>query len=75
MSAWDELRKLLATDPQDAGCAETFALVHLYAETLVAGGDPEVVMPDVAAHLAGCPPCAQDYQALLEAVRLEVAEQ
>ncbi len=74
MSAWDELQTLLATDPRDAGCAETFALVHRYAEILVAGGDPEATMPGVTAHLTGCPPCAEDFQGLLAALRREVAE-
>lgn len=71
MSAWDTLEELLATDPRDAGCSETFELIHRYAEIVVRGGDPEREMPGITAHLAACGPCAEDYQGLLQAVRDE----
>ena len=73
MSAWDTLRSMLATDPRDVGCAETFELIHTYAEVVVTGGDPEQVMPGVTAHLAACGPCAEDYLGLLSALRHEVS--
>ena len=71
MSAFDALRTLLATDPRDAGCGETFELIHAYAEIAARGGDPEESMPGVTIHLATCGPCAEDYLALLAAVRVE----
>ncbi len=71
MSAWETLEVMLATDPRDVACAETFALIHAYAQLLVDGGDPETQMPGVAAHLATCGPCAEDYQGLLAAIRIE----
>ena len=71
MSAFDALQSLLATDPRDAGCGDTFELIHAYAEIAAGGGDPEVVMPGVTIHLATCGPCAEDYLALLAAVRAE----
>ena len=71
MNAWERLQALLATDERDVGCEETFRLIHRYAEILVAGGDPEAEMPGVAAHLAVCGPCAEDYLGLLALVRAE----
>jgi hypothetical protein len=32
MSRWPQLDPFLATDPDDAGCAETFELIDVYAE-------------------------------------------
>lgn len=71
MSAFDDLEQLLATDPRDAGCGETFELIHAYAEIAAQGGDPERSMPGITAHLATCGPCAADYLGLLAAVRAE----
>ncbi len=71
MTAWETLEALLATDPRDGGCAETFDLIHTYAEIVVRGGDPERALPGITAHLAQCGPCADDYQGLLAAIRAE----
>lgn len=71
MSAWEALQTLLATDPRDAGCAETFELIHAYAQIAATGGDPEHSIPGITIHLATCGPCAADYLALLDAVRSE----
>ncbi len=71
MSAWETLEAMLATDPRDAACGETFELIHAYGQILVDGGDPETRMPGVAVHLATCGPCAEDYQGLLAAIRTE----
>lgn len=73
MNAWDALELLLATDPRDVGCAETFELIHRYAQIAAAGGDPEESMPGITIHLATCGPCAEDYLALLAAIRAEGA--
>ncbi len=75
MSAWETLEQLLATDPRDAGCAQTFELIHAYAETLVRGGDPETEMPGITVHLHTCGPCAQDYLGLLAAIRAQTRYQ
>jgi hypothetical protein len=73
MSAWTTLEALLTTDPRDAGCAETFELIHAYAEIAASGRDPEVELPGITIHLATCGPCADDYQGLLQAIRDEAA--
>ncbi len=71
MSAWDALESMLATDPRDVGCDETFALIHAYAEIVASGRDPESTMPGITVHLESCGPCAEDYLGLLAALRAE----
>lgn len=63
------LERFLATDSQDAGCEQTWALIDLYVEVVATGGDPEHVFPGISKHLAACGPCAEDYHGLLNAVR------
>ena len=61
------LRPLLAADPGDTGCDVAFQALDRYAEADIEGSDPQLHFPGVAAHLAGCRPCGQDYQGLLTA--------
>jgi hypothetical protein len=63
------LERFLRTDPRDAGCAETMALMPVYAELILAGVDPEERYPGLAAHLRSCDPCAEDLEGLLAALR------
>lgn len=66
---WDGLRKLLATDPRDVGCEQTWQLIDVYAELVLASEDPETRFPGITAHLSSCDPCSEDYRGLLEAMR------
>jgi len=66
-----DLLAFLETDPRDVGCARAWELVHVYAEMVGAGEDPEELFPGVTAHLASCGPCEQDFQGLLTAMRHE----
>lgn len=68
MSSWERVERFLTTDPIDAGCAETFALIDLYVEMVAAGSDAEARYPGIAAHLQACQPCAEDFEGLLLAV-------
>jgi hypothetical protein len=68
MSSWEPLRRFLATDPSDAGCAETFELLDRYVERHLAYGDAASYYPELAAHLADCTPCLQDFDGLLAAL-------
>lgn len=65
----DALERFLATDPADAGCGETLALLHAYAEVIAAGDDPEHTYPGIAAHLRTCHPCTEDLRGLLHVMR------
>lgn len=62
------IERFLAADPQDVGCDEALAVMHVYADMRANGLDPEVRFPGVAAHLAACQACADEAQGLLEAV-------
>ncbi len=59
----------LQTDPRDVGCAEAMRLLHVYVEMVGRDGGAEERLPDVAAHLAVCGPCNEDFHGLLAAVR------
>lgn len=66
MSRLDEF---LRTDPRDAGCERTMELLHVYVELALADAEPEQRLVDIATHLRACGPCAEDFAALLAAVR------
>jgi hypothetical protein len=61
------IERFLRTDPRDLGCDETRRLLHVYVEALLAGEDPELRYPGIAAHLRRCPPCADERDGLLAA--------
>jgi hypothetical protein len=63
------LQRFLNTDPTDVGCGETMEVMHVYAEMVLAGEDPERRYPGVTAHLRACGPCEQDLEGLLAALR------
>ena len=69
MTRWPGLQRFLSTDPKDVGCSEAMAVLHVYAEIIVNGDDPDVLYPGVTAHLRACDPCEEDLQGLLEAIR------
>ncbi len=69
MTADSPLGEFLRTDPRDVGCDEAWALVHVYAELVAAGDDPEEQYPGVTTHFARCGPCAEDFQGLLVQLR------
>ena len=58
------LDSFLRVDPLDAGCELTLELLHVYVEDVLAGREPD---PAITAHLRACPPCAEDFDALLSA--------
>lgn len=65
------LNDLLLADARDPGCQEGFDLVDQYVELELAGEDPAVQFPGLAAHLRCCPSCRLDHDGLLEAARAE----
>jgi hypothetical protein len=64
MTGVSKLQRFLHADPEDAGCGETFALMHLYVERQLAHGDAAHRYPRMAKHLATCGPCAEDCRGL-----------
>ena len=68
MSDLERLDRFLRTDPRDVGCDEAMAVLHIYVDLLVTGGDAAQRYPGVAAHLLACGQCAEDFAGLLTAV-------
>jgi len=66
---WAELERFLSTDPRDAGCEEAMKALHVYAELVMSGEDPDERWPGLAAHFEACGPCQEDLAGLLAAVR------
>ncbi len=68
MSDRERLDRFLRTDPRDVGCGEAMAVLHIYVDFAATGENPAERYPGVAAHLAACGPCAEDFTGLLAAV-------
>lgn len=62
------LDRFLHTDPADVGCEEAMEMLHIYVDLLAAGQDAARRYPGIAAHLAACGPCGEDFRGLLTAV-------
>ena len=69
MTEWPALDRFLATDPRDVGCEQALQILHVYVEVALEGGHGLAAhrYPGVAAHLAACGPCDDDFQGLLAA--------
>jgi hypothetical protein len=63
------LGRLLGPAGPEATCDECFDQLDGYVEREVLLGDAEEAMPALAAHLRGCPACAEDHASLLALVR------
>jgi hypothetical protein len=74
MSEREILERFLRTDPRDVGCSEAIAVLHVYVDLVAAGQDAAGRHPGVAAHLAACGPCGDDFAGLLAAVTIEQPE-
>jgi hypothetical protein len=68
MSRSTDLDRFLATDPQDGGCEHALELLHVYATLVADDAGAAERHPEIAAHLRACGPCAEDLDALLEAI-------
>ena len=65
------IAELLQAAPNDIGCEQGFALISEYVDLEVAGGDAAARFPGLALHLATCPACRIDHDAILDAARTE----
>jgi hypothetical protein len=68
MNDLERLDRFLRTDPQDVGCDEATAVLHIYVDLAASGEDAAGRYPGVAAHLVACGPCGEDFAGLLQAV-------
>ena len=66
-----DLDAFLSTDSRDVGCEGAMALLHVYTELYA--NDPDAARTTyagIAAHLAACEPCFEDFQGLLALTRM-----
>jgi hypothetical protein len=62
---------LLGPVGPEVSCEECFGRLDEYVELELAGADPELAVPGMAAHLEGCPACHEDHDSLVALVRDE----
>ncbi|MBS1871212.1 MAG: hypothetical protein JSS99_16290 [Actinobacteria bacterium] len=69
MSAREErlARRLLGPAGPEVTCEQCFDELDRYVELELQGADAEAAVPGMAAHLDGCPACAEEH-ALLHAL-------
>jgi hypothetical protein len=60
----DRLARLLGPAEPEVSCEMCFEELDRYVELERAGVDAEAAVPGMGAHLAGCPACAEDHEAL-----------
>ena len=58
------LDRLLGPGEPEVTCDVCFDELDRYVEVALAGGDAEAAVPGMAAHLRGCPACAEEHAAL-----------
>jgi hypothetical protein len=58
-----------ATAEIELACEEAYRLLDEYADMMLRGEDPEVLLPQVKHHLEMCMDCREEYEALLAALR------
>ena len=62
---------LLGPAEAEVSCDECFAQLDAYVDREALGGDAVQSMPGLAAHLRGCPACAEDHASLRALVLAE----
>jgi hypothetical protein len=63
------LERLLGPAGPQLGCDECFSELDRHVEVELGGGDGDLAVPGMAAHLVGCPACREDYESLRALVR------
>ena len=58
------LRRLLGPGEPEVTCEVCFDLLDCYVDAEVQGAAPDTAVPGMAAHLAGCPACAEEHDSL-----------
>ncbi len=59
------------TGAEECGCDEVFDLIDQYAESVLQGQDPTVLMPRVKHHLDICHGCCEEYEMLLQILQMD----
>ena len=58
------IERLLGPAEPEVSCDECFARLDEFVDRELLRGDAEAAMPGLAAHLRGCPACAEDHESL-----------
>jgi hypothetical protein len=64
------VRNVLSTRPDEIGCEECFDKMDRFVEMTLAGKNAAEAMPLVQDHLERCRECREEFEALLEALRV-----
>ena len=64
---------LLGPAEPELTCDECFEHLDRYVDTALAGADPDVAVPGMRAHLAGCPACLEDHASLVAFLAADAA--
>ena len=62
------LQSLTITEVEEMTCSECFHEIDQYVDMLREGKSPAEVMPLVKHHITLCPPCREEFEALLVAL-------
>ena len=65
------LRRMLGPSAPELGCEECFEALDRYVELELAGAAADAQVPGMAAHLEGCPACAEEHASLAALLREE----
>ncbi len=65
------LRGVLGPAGPELTCEECFEHLDHHVELVLACADAEAAVPGMAAHLEGCPACAEDHESLMALVSEE----
>jgi anti-sigma factor RsiW len=66
-----ELGRLLGPAEPEVTCEVCFDELDRYVDLQLAGADADREVPGMAAHLVGCPACAEEHASLTALVRHE----
>jgi hypothetical protein len=58
------LARLLGPEGPELTCDACFEELDRYVELALSGGGAEAAIPGMAAHLEGCPACAEEHESL-----------
>jgi hypothetical protein len=62
------LQSLTITQAEEMTCGECYSEIDQYVDMLRDGKSPSEVMPLVKHHITLCPPCREEFEALLVAL-------
>lgn len=63
------LRSLSITQDEEMTCGECYQEIDQFVEMLIDGKSPAEVLPLVQHHITLCPPCREEFEALIVALK------